>query len=184
MIAMPICSKTLNNLLLQNRESFGTESLYRRWGVKVHRLFKWWPWVDVWSFKGKVKFASLYICIGKMLKSNFLKIHLRLMAETYNVLSKKQTVLLQSKILFSGVICPCPWVIHMYKISYSLKSSVKQILHRVFCRMSIINLFKRFSLRTRWPPYPYMLNKSSLEPRKIQSWILVQNIRDSVHQVC
>ena len=36
-------------------------------------------------FYGKVKFACPCICIGKMLKSYFLKIYLRLMAEIYDV---------------------------------------------------------------------------------------------------
>ena len=37
------------------------------------------------TFIGKVEFASLYIYMGKILKSHFLKMYLRLMAETYNV---------------------------------------------------------------------------------------------------
>ena len=40
---------------------------------------------DLWPFYDKVKLGSLCICTGKMLKSNFLKMYERLMAETYNV---------------------------------------------------------------------------------------------------
>ena len=36
-------------------------------------------------FYGKVKFASLCICMGNKLKIQFLKMYYRPMAETYNV---------------------------------------------------------------------------------------------------
>ena len=52
-------------------------------------LFKWWPWIDLDLFYGKVRFASLfmflygkiYIPLGKMLENH-------LMEETYNERSR------------------------------------------------------------------------------------------------
>ena len=66
----------LKNLLLQNQESFEAESWYIASGtLGLPSLFKWWPWVNIWSFYGTTKFASLCICMGKMLNYDFPKIY-------------------------------------------------------------------------------------------------------------
>ena len=66
----PYMTKTLKNLLLRNQESFRAESWYPAlWTQDLPSLFKWWPYVDLWLFYGKVKFASPCICMGKLLKN-------------------------------------------------------------------------------------------------------------------
>ena len=67
--------KTLKIPLLQNQESFGAESWYLALRTRLPSLGKWWPQVDLWPFYGKVKFATLYIYKGKILKSDFLKMY-------------------------------------------------------------------------------------------------------------
>ena len=70
--------KALKIIILQNQESFEVEFWYMyiasgMWGLP--NLFKWWSWINLWLFYGKVKFASLYTCMGTMLKSYFLKMY-------------------------------------------------------------------------------------------------------------
>ena len=61
----PYMVKTFKNLFLQNQISPGLLSLHKLWGTgDLPKLLKWWSYVDVWSFNGKVKFASPCICMG------------------------------------------------------------------------------------------------------------------------
>ena len=61
----PYMVKTFKNLLLQNRGCLGAESLHKFSGTGgLPKLRKWWSYTDVWPFCGKVKFASVCICIG------------------------------------------------------------------------------------------------------------------------
>ena len=65
----PYMVKTFKNLLLQNRGCLVAESLHkslRTWCLP--NLLKWWSYIDIWPFYGKVKFASLCTCMGKMLR--------------------------------------------------------------------------------------------------------------------
>ena len=53
--------KTLKNLLLRNQKADGLETSYAASGARVlPNLFKWWPWVDLDLFYGKVKFAFVW----------------------------------------------------------------------------------------------------------------------------
>ena len=68
--------KTFKNLLLHNRGCLGAESLHESSGTRGQpKLLKELSYVDVWPFYGKVKFASLCICMssihlnGKIVKS-------------------------------------------------------------------------------------------------------------------
>ena len=62
----PYMVKTLKNLLLQNQKDDDLESWYVASGAPVlPSLFKWWPWVDLNLFYGKVKFGPLCFCMGK-----------------------------------------------------------------------------------------------------------------------
>ena len=64
--AMPIYGKTLKNLILRNQMANDLETWYAASGARVlPNLFKWWPWVDVDLFYGKVKFRPLCFCMGK-----------------------------------------------------------------------------------------------------------------------
>ena len=61
MVAMPI-----KNLLLWNQKADDLESWYASSGAQVlPSLFKWWPWLDLDLFYGKVKFGPLGFCMGK-----------------------------------------------------------------------------------------------------------------------
>ena len=71
----PYILKTFKNLPLQDWGCLGAESWHRSSGKRgLPKLLKWWLHVDIWPFHGKVKFASLSICIspniclGKMLR--------------------------------------------------------------------------------------------------------------------
>ena len=62
MAAMPIYVKNL----LWNQTADDLESWYVASGAQVlPSLFKWWPWVDLDLFYGKVKFGPLCLCMGK-----------------------------------------------------------------------------------------------------------------------
>ena len=62
----PCIVKTLKNLLLQNQKADDLETWYAASGARVlPSLFKWWPWVDLDLFYGKVKFGPLCFCMGK-----------------------------------------------------------------------------------------------------------------------
>ena len=55
----PYMVKTFKNLLLQNQISPEALSLYKSSGTgDLPKLLKWWSYIDVWHFYGKVKFAS------------------------------------------------------------------------------------------------------------------------------
>ena len=57
--------KTFKNLLLQNRECLGAESLHKSSGTRgLPKLLKELSYVDIWPFYGRVKFASLCICMS------------------------------------------------------------------------------------------------------------------------
>ena len=62
----PFMVKTLKNLLLWNQKANDLETWYATLGARVlPSLLKWWPWVDLDLFYGKVKFGSLCFCMGK-----------------------------------------------------------------------------------------------------------------------
>ena len=65
MAAMPICGKKHKNLL-RNQKADDLENWYAASGVQLlPSLFKWWPWVDLDLFYGKVKFGPLRFCMDK-----------------------------------------------------------------------------------------------------------------------
>ena len=75
----PYLVKTFKNLLLQNQISPGDLSLHKYLGTGgLPKLLKWWSYIDIWPFYGKVKFTShafvwaLYIYMGKMLRIHIL----------------------------------------------------------------------------------------------------------------
>ena len=72
--AMPIYSKILKNLLLQNRQADFHETWYVASGTPAHySLYDWWPWSDLDLFYGKVKFGNLGFSIEKSENSGFFK---------------------------------------------------------------------------------------------------------------
>ena len=62
---MPIYGKNLINLLLKNQKAYDLETWYAALGARVlPSLFKWWPWVDLDLFYGKIGFGPLCFCMG------------------------------------------------------------------------------------------------------------------------
>ena len=70
---MPIYGKKpFKNLLLQNRRTDFHETWYVALGTPAHHsLFKWWPFVDLDLFYGKVKICNLGFSIGKVKTVDF-----------------------------------------------------------------------------------------------------------------
>ena len=68
---IPIYGKNLK-LLLRNQKADGLKTWYAALGAWIlPRLLKWWPWVDLDLFYGKVKFGPLCFCMGKKVKGDF-----------------------------------------------------------------------------------------------------------------
>ena len=67
----PYLVKTLKNLLLRNQKADDLEVWYAASGAQVlPTLFKWWPWVDLDLYYGKVKFGPpCFLLDGKKGKS-------------------------------------------------------------------------------------------------------------------
>ena len=66
MAAMPIYGKNLKKLLLWKQKVNDLETWYVTSGARVlPNLLKWWPWIDLDLFYGKVKFGSLRFRMGK-----------------------------------------------------------------------------------------------------------------------
>ena len=61
----PYMVKPFKNLLLQNWGCLGTESVHKSSGTgDLPKLLKRLWYIDIWPFYGKVKFASLSICMS------------------------------------------------------------------------------------------------------------------------
>ena len=68
----PYMVKTLKNLLLQNQKSCDLETWHVALGTQaLQSLYKWWPWVDLDLFYGKVKLGHLYVWMGKTVIKSF-----------------------------------------------------------------------------------------------------------------
>ena len=64
----PYMVKTLKNLLW-NQKADDLETWYAALGTQVlPNSFKWWSWVDLDLFYGKVKFGPICFCMGKKVK--------------------------------------------------------------------------------------------------------------------
>ena len=65
-----IYAKTLKNLLLWNQKADDLESLFAASYTRMllKQLFKWWLWVDLDLFYGKVKIWSSFLLYGIKLK--------------------------------------------------------------------------------------------------------------------
>ena len=117
----PYMVKTFKNLLLQNREYLGAEPLQESSGTGgLPKLLKELSYVDVWPFYGKVKFASLCICMGKTFKNLLLQNRACLMAESLHIslgteelpkLLKKMVVHWHLTFLRQGQFC---FLMHLY----------------------------------------------------------------------
>ena len=64
--------KTFKNLLLQNQKSYDLETWHVAFGTQAQQsLHKWWPWVDLDLFYGKVNLGHLYFRMGKTVIKSF-----------------------------------------------------------------------------------------------------------------
>ena len=69
MAAMPIYGENFKKKLLKNQKSYNLETWHAACGTKASQnLNKWWPWVALDLFFGKVKFCCLCIWIRKTYK--------------------------------------------------------------------------------------------------------------------
>ena len=119
MAAMPIYGKNFKNLLLQNQKSYNLETWHVALGTQaLQSLYKWWPWVDLGLFYGKVNFGHLYVWMGKTVIKSFYGG--KLAAKDYI----DWTILLMKNIWPQGVVCPCPGAIYLY-----MTTIFKHLLH-------------------------------------------------------
>ena len=115
----PYMVKTFKNLLLQNQKSYDLETWHVALGTQaLQSLYKWWPWVDLDLFYGKVKLGHLYVWMGKTVKKSFNGG--KLAAKDYI----DWIILLMKKIWPQGVVCPCPGAIYLY-----MTTIFKHLLH-------------------------------------------------------
>ena len=68
----PYMVKTFKNLLLQNQKTYDLETWHVALGTQAPQsLYKWWSWVDLDLFYGKVKLGHLYVWMGKTVIKSF-----------------------------------------------------------------------------------------------------------------
>ena len=116
MATIPIYGKTLKNLLLWNQKADDLETWYAASGAWVlSNLFKWWPWVDLDLFYGKVKFVPLCFHVVERWNNEFFRNYCCLWFETSNRWPKKQDVSVAIKTSSTGgLYAPYPGAIYMY----------------------------------------------------------------------
>ena len=117
MAAMPIYGKNLKKPLnLWDQKAYDLEPWYASSSAGVlTSLLKWWPWVDLDLFYGKVKFGPLCFCMGEKGKTmdfseTIVVYDLKLATDDRS--DKK--FLLASKPCPLGLHAPCPGAIYMY----------------------------------------------------------------------
>ena len=125
----PYMVKTFKNLLLQNQKSYDLETWHVALGTQaLQSLYKWWPWVDLDLFYGKVKFVCF--CMGKRKNNGFFRNYCRLWFETSNRWPKWQEVSVDIKTLSpGGCMPPAPG---LYTCIKSWKKMYKIWLQRDF----------------------------------------------------
>ena len=101
--------KTFKNLLLQNQKSYDLETWHVAWWTQpLQSLYKWWPWVDLELFYGKVKLSHLFVWMGKTVIKSF--DGGKLAAKDYI----EWIILLMKKKLTPGSCLLCPGAIYLY----------------------------------------------------------------------
>ena len=78
--------KNLKNLLLQMRKSYVLIIWHAALGTQaLQSLYKWWPWVALNLFYGKVKFGFLGFSIGKSENSGYFRNYCSLWSESWEM---------------------------------------------------------------------------------------------------
>ena len=149
------------------------------------------------TFLRQGQICSPCICMGKMFMNHFLKMYSWLMAETYNWWLKLLNFLVKIKILFPGVICPCPWAIYMYKMEslnvllwnrlrnfyrFHIGPSIERIF--IICSNGSVPLNKMAAMpiygKKKKPTKNHLLqNQESFEA---ESWYIARGHK--VYQIC
>ena len=161
MAVMPIYGK---NLLLWNQKANDLETWYK-YASSVARilpsLLKWWPWVNLDLYYGKVKFGPLCFCMGNLYE--FFRNYCRLWFETsirrpkwheisvdmktymYKIRLQRyflkpattewndKTFLLISKLCPLGAVCPCPG---LYTCTKSWKKCIKSDFKEISLKLT------------------------------------------------
>ena len=94
----PYMVKTFKNLLLQNQISPGVLSLHKSSGTgDLPKLLKWFSYIDIWPFYGKVKFASPCICMGPIhYMEKMLRIHI---LDISSIIQLNQNLMMSIRVL-------------------------------------------------------------------------------------
>ena len=129
MATMPIYGKNLKKNF-RNQKADDLETWWAALGARVlPRLFKWWPWVDLDLFYGKVKFGP-YAFVwekGKTMDFSETVVVYDLKLATDDLSDKK--FLLTSKLRTLEAVCHLPWgYIHVLNHEKNcIKSDFKEI---------------------------------------------------------
>ena len=141
----PYMVKTFKNLLLQNQKSYDLETWHVALGTQaLQSLYKWWPWVDLDLFYGKVKLGRLYVISWRKLAAKDL-------IDWIIVLMKKSWP--------QGVVCPCPRAIYMYMttifmvLSASVLSGLRWTLAQIVTQKNEIGKIIGSCLGRQWLPF-------------------------------
>ena len=146
-----------------------------------HSLFKWWSWVDLDLFYGKVKFGSLGFSIGKVKTVDFSEI---LQPVTWNCIKLWRYVSIEGQGHFLTLTQS---QLHMkLKTGFSQKP-LGQLKPNFICKLSDPRKWKFIEMMLvtwpKWLPHPYMLKtlkkSSSLEPVDRFPWNLVCSIDEA-----
>ena len=122
--------KTLKNLILRNQKADDLETCYAALAARVLPiLFKWWLWVDLDLFYGKVKLGPLCFCMGKRKNNRFFRNYCHLWFENSIRWSKWQEVSVDVKTLSLGGCMPTAPGLYACIKSWkrSIKSDFKEI---------------------------------------------------------
>ena len=128
----PYMVKTLKNLLLRNQKADDLGTWYAALGARVlPSLFKWWPWIDLDIFYGKVKFAAILLWYGWKVKQwMFQKL---VWFETTTDNPSDEAFLLTSKFLSPQDCMPPALGLYTCIKSKNKKKQYKIRLQRHFC---------------------------------------------------
>ena len=133
MAAMPIYGKNLKNLLFWSQKADDLETWYTAFCARVlPSSFKWWPWVDLDLFYGKVKFVPLCFCMGKRWNDGFFRTYCRLWFKiSYRWPNVTRRFCWHQHFVpwGGGAVCPLPWD-YMHVLNHEkscIRSDFKEI---------------------------------------------------------
>ena len=137
-----------------------------------HSWFKWWPWVDLDLFYGKVKFGNISLFYRNKWKLLIFQNYCSLWPETY--WDNEEMWVLKVNV----ISWPWPKVIYIWKLKLAfLRNHWGQSKPNFICKLSGTRKWKFIDTMVvtspRWPPCPYMVKtlqkSSSQEPGELIS---------------